>query len=336
MSKTPASDKPTRSLPQLLFEIGKLIGSVDDLGALLGRISELVTEMVGANACSIMLLDVERGILLGKAAYGPTRESIGRVAFKLGQGVAGWVAEQGEPTVIDDVRDDPRFVNLAHSAQRIRSLVCVPLIAREARIGVLTATSPEIAAFDDSTVEILGFVGRTMALDVENFRLRRRTVTDPLTGAYNREYLQGTLEDLLERARLAGEPISVAMIDIDHFKQVNDKHGHDVGDDVLAEVANRLRGAIRGNDSLIRYGGEEFLVLLPKSDRPAARRVAERMRNRLAADAVVVSGKHIEIRVSIGVAEAREGDDPRALIRRADEALYRAKGAGRDRVEVAD
>ncbi len=275
-----------RRLPQVLFEIGKAVGSDDNLSTLLARISELVCQLSAAEACSIMLLDTDRARLLGKAAYGLARSDVSLISFRIGEGIAGWVAERGEPVLVDDVASDPRYKVLPDSENRIRSLACVPLQYRDERIGVLTITSPRFGAFSPEDVELLGFIATTMAMDIDNARLRRLSVTDPLTEAYNREFLHQRLPPAVENADRRGEPLAVAMIDIDHFKEVNDRFGHAVGDRVLAEVAARLRAAIRAGDLLVRYGGEEFLVLLPGSDASKAAEIAERMRLKMEADPI--------------------------------------------------
>jgi diguanylate cyclase (GGDEF)-like protein len=325
-----------RRLPQVLFEIGKAVGSDENLPSLLARISELVCQLTSAEACSIMLLDTDRERLLGKAAYGLARSDVSLISFRIGDGVAGWVAERGEPALIDDVASDPRYKVLPDSENRIRSLCCVPIQYRDERIGVLTITSPRPASFSQDDVELLGFIATTMALDIDNARLRRLSVTDPLTEAYNREFLQQRLPPALEQADRRGEPLAVAMIDIDHFKEVNDRFGHAIGDRVLAEVASRLRAAIRAGDLLVRYGGEEFLVVLPGSDAIQAAEIAERMRLKMESDPIQTEGAAVPVRISVGVAQHRPGaDTPSQLVRRADTALYAAKGRGRNRVEVS-
>ena len=325
-----------RSLPRILFEIGKVIGSASNPGSLLAEISQLVTELVGADACSIMLLDDSRSVLMGKAAYGLERDRIDSISFRVGEGVAGWVAETGEPALIADVTDDPRFIALPDSSHKIRALACVPLVSKERQIGVMTATSAAAATFDEHDLDLLVFVATTMALDMENLRLRRLAVTDSLTGAYNREHLNRFLPEALARARRSNEPLSVAMVDIDHFKRVNDEHGHTAGDAVLAEVAERLRSSIRAGDTLIRYGGEEFLLVLPGSDADGATAIAERTREAFEESPIEAADLSLPIRLSLGVAEADEVEDERALVNRADRALYQAKAEGRNRVKLAE
>jgi diguanylate cyclase (GGDEF)-like protein len=323
-------------LPAVLFEIGKLIGSDLDPGILLSRISELICQLIDAKACSVMLLDADRKRLLAKAAYGLRTERMHTLSFQVGEGIAGWVVERGEPALLDDVGVDPRFVQLPDARTPIAAMVCVPLLARGERVGVVTATSDQAGAFDGHDLELVRFIAMTIALDIENVRLHRVAVTDPLTGAYNREFLAQRLPAELELTVEREQPLSCAMIDVDHFKAVNDQHGHGVGDTVLAEVARRLRAATRGGDVLVRYGGEEFLVVLPRADAGRAWEVGERMRQRVAERAFDVGdGLVLLLRVSVGIAQWRHGEAPAELIDRADAALYGAKAGGRNRVEVA-
>ncbi len=323
-------------LPAVLFEIGKLVGSDLDPGILLSRIAELICQMIGAKACSVMLLDADRRRLLAKAAYGLRAERMHTLSFAVGEGVAGWVVERGEPALINDVTQDPRFVALPANQTPIMSMLCVPLLARGERVGVVTATSEDTNAFHPDDLEIVRFISTTIALDIENVRLHRVAVTDPLTGAYNREFLHQRLPSEIEAAIDRDRPLSVALVDVDHFKAVNDQYGHGTGDVVLAEVARRLRGAIRGGDLLVRYGGEEFLAVLPKADAGRAWEVGERMRQRVAERAFDVGdGLALLLRISIGIAQWRMGETMPDLIERADVALYGAKQRGRNRVEVA-
>jgi diguanylate cyclase (GGDEF)-like protein len=336
-------------LPGVLFEIGKVVGSDQEPGQTLSRISELLCELLEAEACSVMLLDVERKRLLAKAAYGLRTERMHRLTFAVGEGVAGWVVSRGETALIDDVALDPRFAVLEDDTSRspdgsrratpIVSMACVPIEARGERVGVLTATSGRRAAFAEHHLELLRFVATTIALDVQNIRLHRVAVTDVLTGAYNREFLQQRLPVEIEKALAGDQALSVAMLDVDHFKEVNDRFGHDGGDEVLAEVAARLRGAIRVDDLLVRYGGEEFLVVLPRAEAGRAWEVAERMRTRLAGRPFDLGTREIDVQASVGIAQLRfrtgVPETAHELIRRADAALYMAKARGRNRVEVA-
>jgi two-component system cell cycle response regulator len=156
---------------------------------------------------------------------------------------------------------------------------------------------------------------------------------DPLTGLPNRRALEEELPRALARALRAGEPLSVVVLDVDRFKEVNDRHGHAAGDAVLAAVAGRAAAALRGSDVIARFGGEEFAVVLPGADLARAAEAAERIREAVAAEAVTAGGAALSVTVSLGCATLVPDErDARALLARADARLYEAKRAGRNRV----
>ena len=162
-------------------------------------------------------------------------------------------------------------------------------------------------------------------------------VTDSLTGLHNRHYVTGHVNRLMQRVARGGEPIAVLLLDIDHFKVVNDTCGHAAGDQVLVEFASRLTHALRGLDLPVRYGGEEFMVVMPDSDLDVAKVVAERLRALVANKPFTVPASEapIDVTTSIGLAVSRgAADSDEWIIARADQALYRAKHAGRNRVET--
>jgi two-component system cell cycle response regulator len=160
-------------------------------------------------------------------------------------------------------------------------------------------------------------------------------ITDGLTGLFNRRYMETHLATLVDQAAERGKPIAVLVLDIDYFKSINDTHGHDCGDDVLREFALRIRKCIRNIDLACRYGGEEFVMVMPETDRAVATMVAERLRRRIASEpfSIAQGTRSIEVTISIGIAAANGADDnAAAMLKRADQALYRAKRDGRNRV----
>ena len=162
-----------------------------------------------------------------------------------------------------------------------------------------------------------------------------RALRDPLTGALNRAALEEALQREVEVARRQGTPLTVLVIDIDHFKAVNDTYGHRFGDDVLRAVAHAVSDTIRRSDALYRYGGEEFVVIASHTQPPGAQQLAERIRSSVAAIGMV-GGRPMEVSVSVGLAVLRTGESGEMLFQRADQALYRAKQTGRNRVESDD
>jgi two-component system cell cycle response regulator len=160
-------------------------------------------------------------------------------------------------------------------------------------------------------------------------------ITDGLTGLYNRRYMENHLSTLVDQSASRGKPIAVLVLDIDYFKSVNDTHGHDAGDDVLREFALRVRKCIRNIDLACRYGGEEFVLVMPETDKAVATMVAERLRRRIASEpfAIQQGAKNLEVTISIGIAASTGATDTAAaILKRADQALYQAKRDGRNRV----
>ena len=160
-------------------------------------------------------------------------------------------------------------------------------------------------------------------------------ITDALTSLFNRRYMESHLGTLVEQASARNKPLAVLVLDIDYFKSINDSHGHDAGDDVLREFALRIKRSIRGIDLACRYGGEEFVIVMPETDMAVAAMVAERLRRRIAAEpfAIQQGARNIPVTISIGLAALRgKNENAATVLKRADQALYRAKRDGRNRV----
>jgi two-component system cell cycle response regulator len=165
--------------------------------------------------------------------------------------------------------------------------------------------------------------------------LQHQATHDSLTGLWNRSMIHEQLAMELKRAARSGEPVAVIMADLDHFKQINDRHGHAAGDEVLREASARMRGVLRDHDGISRYGGEEFLVLLPRTSAQVALVIAERIRAAVASRPVSVGDASLPVTLSMGLATTVDHPaDVEPLIAAADAALYRAKAAGRNRVET--
>ena len=167
-------------------------------------------------------------------------------------------------------------------------------------------------------------------------RIGELATRDELCGLFNRRHMQGLLEAERERSLRAGHPWSVALIDVDHFKRVNDGHGHAAGDAVLRAIAAAGQAVVRKGDVLARWGGEEFVLLLHDIERAGAAIAVERLREQLAARPVAVEGHQLSVTVSIGLAAHAIGESIEQTLSRADAALYRAKAGGRNRVATAD
>ncbi len=217
--------------------------------------------------------------------------------------------------------------------------VCVPMTAGGHTIGVMGAPQAS-GAFDGHRPRTLAAAATLLAISLRNTelfeKLRETSLRDGLTGCYNRAHAMDVIDIELRRARRTQLPISLIMFDLDHFKEINDKHGHLCGDAVLASVGLRMREALRSSDLKGRYGGEEFLVLLPETTLEGAKRVADSLRREIADMLVDWQAERLQITASFGVTTAFPSEvDTDALIGRADAALYRAKEQGRNCVRLS-
>jgi len=193
----------------------------------------------------------------------------------------------------------------------------------------------------DSTVRLAKVLAESTALALANLNLREvlraQSIRDPLTGLFNRRYMEESLERELSRATRKKQPLSVAMLDVDHFKHFNDSFGHDAGDTLLCEIARVFRTTLRAEDIICRYGGEEFAMILPDAPLPSIQGRIEQLREKVRDTIAQHRGQPLDrVTVSIGIATYPEhGTTSETLLRAADAALYQAKAQGRDRVVLA-
>jgi diguanylate cyclase (GGDEF)-like protein len=247
-----------------------------------------------------------------------------------------WGIRRGHPHTITDASND--IVCLHVNAQQLTGYRCLPLVAQGETVGLFYVEEQHDTMIHDQDLHALS---ETIGLSLVNLRLqeklRNQSIRDPLTGLFNRRYLEESLELECSRAERSKDPISVVMLDVDHFKRFNDTFGHDAGDIVLKHVSEILRRSIRQGDVACRFGGEEFVVVLPGTGAAEALEVAERVRQSVQKLAVVYRNQSLgRSTVSLGVAVYPvAGETPAELIEAADQALYRAKNAGRDRVELS-
>lgn len=259
---------------------------------------------------------------------------------RLSEGVLGWVAQHGQPVVVEDLAKDARFA-AAGPEQWFRSLVAVPLLIEghvAAVLGVGRADEPPLNQDAYWTLTSLaGHAAVALHRAYLHEELSRLARTDGLTGLFNRRSFDEELHREIIRAKRYQSPLSVILLDIDHFKQFNDRHGHPLGDRLLQLVAEVIRSSIRQADYPARYGGEEFVVILPETGPTAALRAAERIRQGVAA----LGGEEAKTQplghfsVSVGLASYPVPcAAPEELVKQADLALYEAKRAGRDRCQA--
>lgn len=322
---------------EALHRISDAIRSRSDLDTVLQTIAREATGCFPGDVCSIMLLDDSHRDLIFSAQHGLPDWDAQHIRFKLGEGIAGWVAKHAKPAVVPDVAEDRRFMAIPGQKGAIRSMCCVPLLSAGRVIGVLTLThSTKVGAFGESDLAQANLLATHISMNIENHRLYELSVSDGLTQTYNRRYFDKRFAEELSYARRFRESVSLCMIDIDLFKSLNDAHGHLTGDLVLSRLAATLKGNLRDYDILARYGGEEFALIAPNTPKRGAAVVADRLRQLVERLTVPQGNLDLHVTVSVGVAAfPDDGIDPETVIAVADQALYSAKEAGRNRVVVA-
>ena len=299
-------------------------------------ITEAALRLLPGTHASVRLFDESRTELLtgARSGEGATERP---PTFRRGEGVAGWVAEHGQVARVDDALTEPRFKHDPGQGYTIRSILSVPLWAGGRVVGVLSVTAPTTGAFAAEDEILAQLLANCAVPPIEKARLERLAVTDLHTRAFNQRYLLPRLGDEIAAARRSVTPLSVLLLDLDHFKLVNDAHGHAVGDAVLRGFADCVRDTVRRQDVLVRRGGEEFVLIMPQTSGALATVVAERIRARLAGGPLDGgAGVRVPQTVSIGVATWDGNETPTDLEHRADAAMYEAKRRGRNQVAVAE
>jgi diguanylate cyclase (GGDEF)-like protein len=241
------------------------------------------------------------------------------------------------------VESDPRFAKRVDETTQweTRSVICVPLKSRLRVLGVIQLVNVNMSQFNEPEVFFLQALCDYAAIAIENARwvekIQELTITDDCTGLYNARHLYKTLETEVYRSSRFGYEFSVLFIDLDHFKSVNDTHGHLIGSKLLAEIGYLVKAQLRLIDFAYRYGGDEFVVLLPQTGKDQALVVAKRLRDALRASSFCRDeGLNLNVRASIGLAtyphDARDAHD---IIRQADEMMYLVKNTTRDNIGIA-
>lgn len=318
-----------------LIEMSTLINSSLDTKQVREKVITAATLLLGTEAGSLLLVDHGTGELFFEVTVGEKREEVKAIRLAPGTGIAGWVAEHREPVVSNKVAADKRFYSGVDvkSGFVTRNIVCVPVIAKDRLIGVLQAINKIEGDFSDDDATILFALANQVAIAIENAKLYQESITDGLTGLYHHKYFEMRFREELDRAKRYQNPLSLAMVDIDFFKKVNDEHGHLAGDQVLRGLAAFLKKATRLSDIAARYGGEEFALVLPYVTEKDMHPIGERLRKDVAAR----DFDGIKVTISIGLAYFDGGNadiTTTQFIEAADKALYRAKDSGRNRVEV--
>jgi len=325
-------------------ELGKALTSSLQLDQVLRTIMEKIDEFLRPDNWSLLLLDEEKQELYFELAVGKASQALRDVRIKMGQGIAGWVAQHGETVVVPDTSKDTRFFSKVDEKTKTetQSIVAVPVRFRDTCLGVIeliNCIGPD--GFDPRDLKLLEALSDFAAIALENARHVKKihdlTIRDDCTTLYNARHMSFILETEIYRSQRYNYEFSLVFIDLDHFKLVNDTHGHLVGSRLLAEIGNALKVHCRLIDFAFRYGGDEFVVLLPQTGKDQALVVAKRLRDAMRASSFCrEEGLNLNVRASIGLAtyphDARTAHD---VIRQADGMMYVVKNSSRDNIGIA-
>ena len=316
--------------------INRTLFSCKNFEETLNTIIEKAKEMTKAEGWSVFLVDEETGELISDIKEDKATKEVQKLRIKIGEGIAGWVAKECFPTIVPDVSRDKRFlkkvdrdVDLKH---KIRSILCVPVKSSGkllAVIEIFNKTKGESFTGEDLN-ELIKLADKS-AIFIEKALLYQKveelSVTDDLTKLFNQRYLHRTIEMEVQRALRYQTSVALIFMDIDYFKNVNDNYGHLVGSKVLVEMGQLLIKNLRIVDIVVRYGGDEFVMILPHTPPVAAAQVAERIRKSVERNVFQKDeGYSLKITASFGVASCPENAKSKEeLLRLADEAMYKVK-----------
>jgi diguanylate cyclase (GGDEF)-like protein len=324
-------------------DVSKTLTSALELNEVLGTIMKKAKKLIKAETWSVLLLDEEKGELVIEKTTGKKegRKKVRKERLKVGEGIAGWVAREQVPVVVPDVSKDPRFRGRSDTEAgfRTKSIMCVPIRNKGTLLGVLEVVNKTTG--EPFTKEDLDLVLRIVdhaALAIERSSLYQKmeemSITDDLTKLFNSRYLNRTLEIEITRANRHHMSLSLIFMDVDHFKLVNDNYGHLVGSKLLVEMGQLLLKSLRTVDIVARYGGDEFVIVLPQTAPKSAIQIAERIRKSIEHNVFLKKvGYSFKMTASFGVASYPESAKSKEeLLKLADEAMYRVKNQTRNGV----
>ena len=341
MAKKTESRIPLDDL--LVFhEVTRSLTSSFDLDSILRTIIEHMERFIEAELWTLLMVDESGKELYYAIAAGRDDVPLQGLRMKVGEGVAGWVVEHGETLLVPEAGDDPR-VTQEYGAQpnSVRSVIALPLRGRKGTHGAIEIFNPRADQLTDYTIAFLHILADHAAIAIENARdvarIQQLTITDDCTTLYNARYLYEVLSRELERCVKAGLPVSMAFLDLDHFKMVNDAHGHLVGSELLGRVGLRLLELTRKQDWCFRYGGDEFAVLMPETGEDEALALSNKMLRGLMETEFEMKDKlKLWVSASVGVATAPiDGTAVHEVIGVSDMRMYAVKARGRGGVRGA-
>jgi diguanylate cyclase (GGDEF)-like protein len=325
----------------VFHQLARSLTSSFDLDKILRTILEQMERMVEAEFWALLMLEESTQDLYYAIAAGEEQETLRGLRVKPGEGVAGWVLNHSETLIVPEVDGDPRVEQSATPGiTSVRSVIALPLRGRTGTQGVIEILNPR-AAMSDYSIAFLHILADHAAIAIENARdvarIQQLTITDDTTGLYNMRHLYDVLCRELQKSAKLKLPTSLAFWDLDRFKLVNDAHGHMVGSELLALVGRRLQKLSREQDLCFRYGGDEFVVLMPETPSAQALELTRGMHAALMETPFgMKSGLTIQINASVGLSSSpADGTHMHEIIGTADARMYAVKRHGRGQVRAS-
>jgi len=323
---------------RVFHDVARALTSSLELEEILGAIMNKMAQFFGPERWSMLMVDDKCNELYYAIAVGENAESLKGLRVPMGEGVAGWVASTGNPLVVPDVALDPHWSAFAnkHPDLKIKSIACVPVRSGNKTLGVIQLLNSKLDLLSEYSISFLRILCDYAAIAIQNARsmtlIQELTITDDVTGLFNARHLYTLLDEQVAQGRV----FSLMFVDLDHFKSVNDTHGHLIGSRLLAEIGGLLRRNLGPNNAAFRYGGDEFVALLPGMGKSAAGGTTMALRDDLrAARFLEGAGLSLNVSGSFGLATYPEdGNSVPTILRAADTMMYEAK-VTRDNVAIA-
>ena len=335
---------------RVFHDVARTLTTSLELEEILLAIMDKMATFFGPERWSLLMVDDEKRELYYAIAVGEDAAALKGFRIPLGSGIAGWVAQTGNPLVVPNVSLDPHWSRLAKQLPdlNIDSIACVPIRSGEKTLGVIQLLNSKLDLLSEYSISFLRILCDYAAIAIGNARsvdlIHKLSITDDCTGLFNSRYLYTRLEQEMQRtAVVAGSetttapvPFGLVFIDLDHFKHVNDTHGHLTGTRLLAEVGGLLKRLIGPANDAFRYGGDEFVLLMPQTTKEAAVELTYSVAETLRQHAFLTGEGHtLHVTGSFGLAAfAEDADSVHSILRAADTMMYEVKNTTRDDVAV--
>lgn len=324
---------------EMLKTIGKSLTSTLHRDGILEQIMEFTGRIFNPDNWSLLMTDEKKGDLYFAIVVGEASSSLEDIRVPLHNSIAGWSVRNKEAVVLASVRDDKRFSSMFDnmSGFETKSVICIPLVSKNRAVGAIELINVQKDCFDRENIEILNSLADFAAIAIENARyvkqIENMAIKDDCTDLYNARHMITLLDAEINRTERTEESFCIVFVDLDHFKEINDNYGHLVGSSLLRKIAKLIVSNLRPTDWAIRYGGDEFLYILPSTNKKTAVKITERIRIKLKnSNFFKKEGYNIKVTGSFGISEFPSDATSRdELISKADKAMYISKETGRNK-----